>query len=63
MGETDMLSTIEYTYDMVRDMDREMAILADIEEHEKRKPRATKYQTSRFYNFPKKSKGRRCYMR
>lgn len=59
----DITSVVSYTYDMVKDMDREMAILADIEEHEKRKPRATKYQTSKFYNFPKKSKGRRCYMR
>ena len=59
----DIMSGVFYTYDMVKDMDREMAILADIEEHEKRKPRATKYQTSKFYNFPKKSKGRRCYMR
>lgn len=59
----DIMSIVSYTYDMVKDMDREMAILADIEEHEKRKPRATKYQTSKFYNFSKKSKGRRCYMR
>lgn len=59
----DIMPIVSYTYDMVKDMDREMAILADIEEHEKRKPRATKYQTSKFYNFPKKSKGRRCYMR
>lgn len=57
-----LISEVAYTYDMVKDMDREMAILADIEEHEKRKPRMTKYQTSRFYNFPKK-KGRRCPMR
>lgn len=58
-----LISEVAYTYDMVKDMDREMAILADIEEHTKRKPRATKYQTSKFYNFPKKSKGRRCHMR
>ena len=51
-----MITKVMYTWDIIKSMERSMAIAADMAEREKRKPRETKYQTTRFYNFRKQKK-------
>ena len=51
-----MITEVMYTWDIIKSMERSMAIAAYMAEREKRKPRETKYQTTRFYNFRKQKK-------
>lgn len=53
-----MIANVMYTWDIIKSMERSMAIAADMAEREKRKPRETKYQTTKFYNFRKQKKER-----